>query len=185
MKKLLLIALLLVSVQASAQKNTSQSYIAQFKDDAIRIMHASGVPASIILAVAMHESGNGNSKIAQNLNNQFGVKGYNKTTYVTAKNKKVSTFYKHYDSVLESFEDFARIMTQRKQFSKLAATLTSFDYTGWAKGIQKAGYCSSRRWSKDVLGIIKKYQLNTFDMVQPTDQAALIPADIDKDVNNN
>jgi len=186
MKKLLLLAAaLLVSVQASAQKNTSQSYIEKFKDDAIRIMHASGVPASIILAVAMHESGNGNSKIAQNLNNQFGVKGYNKTTYVTANNKKVSTFYKHYDSVLESFEDFARIMTQRKQFSQLAEKLSSVDYKGWAKGIQRAGYCSSHRWSKDVMGIIQKYKLNMFDFAtEPSTEAAVNPIDIDKDVDN-
>src|SRR6201996_3477829 len=108
MKKLVLIVALLASaLAASAQKNTSQSYIEKFKDDAIRIMHESGVPASIILAVAMHESANGNSNIAQNLNNQFGVKGYNKTVYKTQKNKKVSTFYKHYNSVMESFEDFA------------------------------------------------------------------------------
>jgi len=168
MKKLLLIALLFVSVQASAQKNTSQSYIEKFKDDAIRIMHESGVPASIILAVAMHESANGNSKIAQSLNNQFGVKGYNKTVYTNPKNKKVSTFYKHYDSVMESFEDFARIMTQRKQFSMLAATLTNVDYTAWARGIQKAGYCSSHKWATQVLAIINKYQLNTFDSVPAT-----------------
>jgi flagellum-specific peptidoglycan hydrolase FlgJ len=184
MKKLLLIALLFVTVQASAQKNTSQSYIEKFKDDAIRIMHASGVPASIILAVAMHESANGNSKIAKDLNNQFGVKGYNKTTYTTAKNKKVSTFYKHYDSVMESFEDFARIMTQRKQFSKLAATLTNLDYTAWARGIQKAGYCSSHKWSKQVLAIINKYQLHAFDSSQPPAEAAVNPIDVDQDVNN-
>lgn len=184
MKKTILIALLLVSVQASAQKNTSQSYIDKFKDDAIRIMHASGVPASIILAVAMHESANGNSKIAQNLNNQFGVKGYSKTVYTTAKNKKVSTFYKHYDSVMESFEDFARIMTQRKQFSKLASTLTNLDYTAWAKGIQKAGYCSSHKWSKQVLTIINKYQLNTFDSAEPEAEAAVKPTDKDNDVDN-
>jgi len=184
MKKLLLIALLFVSVQASAQKNTSQSYIEKFKDDAIRIMHASGVPASIILAVAMHESANGNSKIAQSLNNQFGVKGYSKTVYTTAKNKKVSTFYKHYDSVMESFEDFARIMTQRKQFSKLASTLTNLDYKAWAHGIQKAGYCSSHTWSKDVLAIINKYQLNTFDSTEPASEAAVNPADGGRDVDN-
>ncbi|WP_448701819.1 glucosaminidase domain-containing protein [Mucilaginibacter sp. AW1-3] len=180
MKKLLLIALLLVSVQASAQKNTSQSYIDKFKDDAIRIMHASGVPASIILAVAMHESGCGNSKIAQNLNNQFGVKGFNKTVYTTSKNKKVSTFYKHYDSVMESFEDFARIMTQRKQFSQLAERLSNVDYKGWAKGIQKAGYCSSHTWSRDVLAIIKRYQLNAFDLSPSTTDAAVNPIDIDR-----
>src|ERR1700743_636496 len=114
MKKTILVTIFLISAIAASAQNTSTSYIEKFKDDAIRIMHESGVPASIILAVAMHESANGNSNIAQNLNNQFGVKGYNKTVYKTQKNKKVSTFYKHYDSVMESFENFARIMTQRK-----------------------------------------------------------------------
>ena len=61
MKKLLLVTLVLLSAMAaSAQKNTPQSYIEQFKEDAIRIMHETGVPASIVLGVAMHESGCGN-----------------------------------------------------------------------------------------------------------------------------
>src|ERR1700744_942144 len=111
MKKLLLILTLLISSLAVSAQNTSQSYIEKFKDNAVRTMHESGVPASIILAVAMHESGNGNSNIAQKLNNQFGVKGGG--TYIYYKNnKKVITPYKKYDSVLESFQDFARIMTE-------------------------------------------------------------------------
>lgn len=184
MKKLLLIVLLLVSVQASAQKNTSQSYIDKFKDDAVRIMNESGVPASIILAVAMHESGNGNSKIAQNLNNQFGVKGAQSVTYKTNK-KRVTTFYKHYDSVLESFEDFARIMTQRKQFSALAAKLSSVDYQAWAHGIQHAGYCSSHKWAAQVLNIINKYQLNSFDAAPKPQQELVNNLPADWDVENN
>ena len=56
MKKILLITTLLIStLAASAQKNTSQSYIEKFKDDAVRIMHETGIPASIVLGVAMHE----------------------------------------------------------------------------------------------------------------------------------
>ena len=46
-------------------------------------MHESGVPASIVLAVAMHESANGNSHIAKKLNNQFGVKGYDTHVFIT------------------------------------------------------------------------------------------------------
>ncbi len=141
MKKLLLFTLLLVSaLLVSAQKNTPQSYIEQFKDDAIRIMHETGVPASIVLGVAMHESGCGNSALAQNLNNQFGVKGNSHTVYYRH-NKKVSTSYKKYESVYDSFQDFARIMTERPEFSGLASSLTHFDYAGWALGIQR-GYAA-------------------------------------------
>src|ERR1700712_459096 len=129
MKKIILITILLVSSLAvSAQKNTSQSYIEKFKDNAVRIMHESGVPASIILAVAMHESANGNSNIAKKLNNQFGVKGYDPHVYYN-NNKKVKTYYRRYDSVMDSFQDFARIMTKRKQFSHLSETLSHYDYT--------------------------------------------------------
>ena len=167
MKKILLIACLLTSaLAASAQKNTSQSYIEQFKDNAISIMRETGIPASIILGVAMHESGNGNSKIAKNLNNQFGVKGGGGAVYYSNK-KKVRSAYKRYDSIMDSFADFARIMTERKQFSHLATNLTQYDYEKWVKGIQRAGYASSRKWGSQVLGIIRKYELNELDQQAP------------------
>jgi flagellum-specific peptidoglycan hydrolase FlgJ len=171
MKKIILIVSLLVSSLAGSAQNTSQSYIEKFKDNAVRIMHESGVPASIILAVAMHESANGNSNIAKKLNNQFGVKGYDAHVYYN-NNKKVKTYYRRYDSVMDSFQDFARIMTERKQFSHLSETLTHYDYTAWAKGIQRSGYCSSRKWASQVLTIIKKYNLNAFDE-NPNDQQQL------------
>lgn len=163
MKKLVLVTMMLASAfLAVAQKNTPKSYIEQFKDDAIRIMHQTGVPASIVLGVAMHESGCGNSTLAQNLNNQFGVKGGGGSVFYKHK-KKVVTKYKRYESVYESFQDFARIMTERSEFADLAGRFTHFDYTGWAKGIQKRGYCSSHKWSAQVLSIIKRYQLYNFD----------------------
>lgn len=164
MKKLVLFTLLLFPfLMASAQKNTPQSYIDQFKEDAIRIMHETGVPASIVLGVAMHESGCGNSALAKNLNNQFGVKGGGHIVYYNKHNKKVNTAYKKYESVYDSFEDFARIMTERQEFSGLADKFTHFDYLDWAHGIQKHGYAHDRHWSKYVLDIINKYHLYLFD----------------------
>ena len=164
MKKVLLVTTLLFSTLAtSAQKNTSQSYIQQFKDAAIRIMHETGVPASIVLGAAMHESACGNSHIARSLNNQFGMKGSGVHTYTDGHNKKIRTSYKQYDSVLESFEDFARIMTEKKQFSHLSDQYSHYDYRHWAHGIQKSGYCSSRTWASQVVDIIKKYQLYMLD----------------------
>lgn len=161
MRKTLLISLLFVSIQVSAQ-NTSKSYIEKFKDDAVRIMHQSGIPASIILAIAMHESGNGNSEIAKNLNNQFGMKGYSPIVYIKRR-KKVRTMYKQYECESDSFADFARIMTEKKKFVGLASQFTHYDYAGWVHGIQRAGYASSRKWASQVIALIKKYQLNSFD----------------------
>lgn len=178
MKKTLLLTILLISALAvSAQeKNTSQSYIQKFKDNAIEIMHQSGIPASIILGIAMHESANGNSAIARHLNNQFGMKGGTTSVYYANK-KKVRSAYKSYDSILESFQDFARIMTEKKKFSHLADELTSTDYVGWVKGIQRAGYASSKKWGKQVLALINKYNLNAFDTVTDSTEFAQSPVE--------
>ncbi|WP_214073597.1 glucosaminidase domain-containing protein [Mucilaginibacter sp. dw_454] len=168
-KTLLILALLTASFGAFSQKNTSLAYIEQFKDNAIQIMHETGIPASIILGIAMHESGCGNSTIAQNLNNQFGVKGGGGAVFYKHQ-KKVRSAYKKYDSILESFDDFARIITQRQQLGRISDQLTQYDYVKWVKGIQKSGYASSRKWGAQVLGIIRKYQLNDLDQT-PAEQA--------------
>lgn len=144
MKKALFPLMLLASFFAKAQ-NTSQSYIEKYKDAAISIMHDYGIPASVTLAIAMHESASGNSHLARKSNNQFGMKGRHS--------------YKSYDSVLESFEDFARIISKRN----LSDKFDSFDYKGWAKGIQRGGYASSSKWSAQVLSLIKKFELNSLD----------------------
>ncbi len=149
MKKLILFLSLLFTCFFAKAQNTPKSYIEKYKDAAISIMHDYGIPASITLAIAMHESASGNSKLARKSNNQFGMKGRNA--------------YKTYDSVLESFEDFARMMSERKQFSHLADKFDSFDYKGWAKGIQRGGYASSGKWSSQVLSLIKKFSLNNLD----------------------
>ncbi len=165
MKKTLLIATLVIScfsAFAQTKKNTSQSYIEQFKDNAISIMRETGIPASIILGIAMHESGNGNSTIAQKLNNQFGMKGNSRSVYYKNK-KKVRTSYKKYDSILDSFADFARLITQRREKGSISSELTATEYEKWVKSIQRSGYASSKKWASQVLAIIRKYELNELD----------------------
>jgi len=49
MKKTLVIVLLMIFSLAASAQTASTSYIEKFKDDAIRIMHQSGIPASIVL----------------------------------------------------------------------------------------------------------------------------------------
>ena len=80
------------TVEAVAQQITPEAYIEQYKDAAIQYMEEYGCPASIILAVAMHESAHGNSKIARYLNNHFGIKGPNNS-------KEIRSAYKGYESV--------------------------------------------------------------------------------------
>lgn len=147
---------LFFSFHVLAQKNTAEKYIEAHKERAIKIMEKYDIPASIILGVAIHESAYGNSKLAQYLNNHFGIKGKNNST-------EIKSAYKGYESVEESYMDFVRILQERKQFSHLFDKFESYDYRNWALGIARGGYASSKTWPAQVIGIIKKYELDQFD----------------------
>src|SRR5690606_5958357 len=53
---------------------TPEEYIEMYKAIAIREMKDSGIPASITLAQGILESGSGNSTLARQANNHFGIK---------------------------------------------------------------------------------------------------------------
>ena len=155
MRKLLMFVLL-IAISTAATAQTSASYIEKYKDAAIKAMNAHGVPASLILGVAIHESGSGTSKIARHLNNHFGIKGKNNST-------ELRSAYKGYDSVEDSYNDFIGLLQRRSQFSWLFDHVGVYDYRSWALAIQKGGYAQSRTWASQVVNIIKKFKLYEFD----------------------
>lgn len=163
---------LLFASYATFGQSAAAKYIELYKDAAIRIMNENGIPASIVLGVAIHESGSGTSKIARILNNHFGFKGKNTST-------KIQSSYKEYESVEESYQDFAFLLKDRSKFRPLFEKYSSFDYYGWAKGIQRGGYASSTTWASQVLAIIKKYELYQYDN-RPADYVEQVPEPVIK-----
>lgn len=156
MKTTFWLLLLFICTSAAAQQSTASKYIELYKDAAVRQMNKNGVPASIILGVAMHESGSGTSKIAKYLNNHFGMKGKNNSS-------QIKSAYKGYESTEESYEDFIGALKRHQKFNRLFDKFSDSDYMGWALGIQRGGYAASKTWARQVIAIIKKYQLYQYD----------------------
>lgn len=139
-----------------AKAQDTDEYIAEHVEYAQGLMRDHKIPASIILAVAIHESASGNSKIAQHLNNHFGVKGPNN-------NAEIRSSYRDYLNADESYSHFVEIMETREPFNNLFAKHDQYDYKGWAYGIRSCGYARSRSWAYQVIGLIKKYELYQYD----------------------
>ncbi|MCX2573688.1 glucosaminidase domain-containing protein [Pedobacter sandarakinus] len=152
--KLVTLCLLVFSV-AFAKAQATNEYIETHLAYAQELMHEHKIPASIILAVAIHESAAGNSNIAQHFNNHFGVKGPNNSTMRSA--------YRNYESVEESYHHFVEIMESRAPFNALFEKYDQYDYKGWARGIQRSGYASSRTWAYQIIALVKKYALYQYD----------------------
>ena len=142
--------------QLLAQKPTPRSYIEQHKAVAIQYMEKYGCPASIILAIALHESAYGTSRVARHLNNHFGIKGPNNS-------KVIRSAYKGYDSIAESYADFVGLLKRRKRTQQLFDQYQPHEYEKWVRGIARSGYAHSPSWSSKVISIIRKYNLNELD----------------------
>jgi flagellum-specific peptidoglycan hydrolase FlgJ len=139
------------------QRQTPQSYIELYKNTAQQLMQETGVPASVILGIAIHESAFGTSRIARHLNNHFGIKGKNSS-------KTIKSAYKGYESTDESYRDFIDLLKRRKATQTLFGQCSSDDYNAWIAGIARAGYSVSTSWRTKILTIIAKYNLDDYDI---------------------
>lgn len=147
-----------------AQKMTTEEYIATYKDWAIQSMLEKGIPASITLAQGILESGNGNSSLAKEANNHFGIKCHTgwagKTMYID--DDAPNECFRKYENVLDSYRDHGDFLTSRSRYSK-CFELEITDYVGWAKELKAAGYATSPTYAESLINLIEKYELFQYD----------------------
>lgn len=138
-------------------KYTPQSYIKTFERQSVNLMQETGIPASIILGIAMLESGFGNSKNCVLLNNHFGIVGSNN---LKARGIKYKSRYKSYESDSASYAHFCTVIQSKPYYAKLKGTTKT---STWLKNIGRTYSRSYKNWMKRVLNLIKKYHLNQYD----------------------
>jgi hypothetical protein len=155
MTKIIILFILVVSI-LTVKAQTTNDYILAHVGYAQALMRKNQLPASVILAVAIHESAAGKSKIAQYLNNHFGVKGSNSNT-------EIKSSYKDYPTIDSSYNHFVSFLHSRPYFNILFDKYDQYDYKNWALGIQRGGYAHSRTWASQVIALIKKYELYRYD----------------------
>ncbi len=151
------------STFAADPKAARLQYIADHKEDAIREMIKSGVPASITMAQACLESSDGKSPLAVQANNHFGIKCANWVgpSYIQDDDEKDECFRK-YNTTLESYDDHSNFLKTRSRYAFLFE-LDKTDYKGWAKGLKKAGYATDPAYATRLIKIIEDYQLHLLD----------------------
>lgn len=141
-----------------------QKYIDTYKEIAIRKMHEYRIPASITLAQGLLESSSGNSALALEANNHFGIKCHKEwtgMTYIMDDDEKGECFRK-YSSPEESFNDHSLFLTSRPRYAGLF-NLDIHDYKGWAYGLKASGYATNPKYAEMLIKIIEENQLNLFD----------------------
>ena len=166
MKRKFLLLLIAIPLALTAQRITPEEYIQTYKDIAMREMREYKIPASITLAQGLLESGAGNSALAREAKNHFGIKchkGWEGETYIMDDDEKNECFRK-YKNAEESFKDHSIFLTTRGRYAALFE-LEITDYQGWARGLKAAGYATNPKYAQLLIDRIDLYDLTKYDQI--------------------
>lgn len=161
---LLIFCLITPGVFSQKTKRISPAeYIKTYKDIAIEEMHRSGIPASITLAQGMLESEYGNSMLATEGKNHFGIKCHDWTGKKMYKDDDAKDeCFRKYNSVHESFKDHTAFLQTKGRYSFLFE-YASTDYKNWAHGLKKAGYATNPSYPQLLIKLIEENELYAYD----------------------
>ncbi|MFY9154161.1 MAG: glucosaminidase domain-containing protein [Prolixibacteraceae bacterium] len=173
---LLLLAILIIQTGFAQNKQFSrEEYIQKYYPLAISEMERSGIPASITLAQGCWESQNGNSRLATEGNNHFGIKCKSEWT-----GKKIyhdddakHECFRKYSHGEASYIDHSNFLMAGSRYSFLFQ-LDPKDYAGWARGLKKAGYATDPTYADRLIKIIEDYKLFLYDEYGDNRQLAAI-----------
>lgn len=163
-----------MSISLEAQEATLE-YIKKWNEVAVAEMTEYGIPASITLAQGILESGNGQSELAKESKNHFGIKcheGWEGDRVYHDDDEKGECFRK-YDDAEDSFRDHSLFLKNRGRYAFLFEEDPT-DYRAWAKGLKKAGYATNPKYADLLIDLIERYDLHLYDQ-------AFDPADLMSD----
>ncbi len=145
---------------------TQSDYVSTWSSVAQDQQKLHKIPASITLAQGLLESGNGNSRLATEGNNHFGIKCSNWTgekIYVDDDQK--NDCFRKYGEAKDSYEDHS-VFLQKTRYASLFELEIS-DYKAWAKGLKAAGYATHPQYAEKLIDLIEKLKLTQYDIVDP------------------
>jgi hypothetical protein len=169
-KLLLLCVAFLAAAHSSAQAQTQQTraeYLEKFKGIAIAHAEKYGIPASVKMAQGMLESNNGNSRLAREGNNHFGIKCKSDWTGSTIyhDDDALGECFRAYASAEDSWIDHSEFLDKQPRYQALFS-LDPTDYKAWAQGLKDAGYATNPRYPEMLVKIIEDNQLYLLDRGQ-------------------
>lgn len=148
-----------------ASKN--QEYAERYAEYSMEQMRRYGIPASVTLAQGILESSNGQSRLALNENNHFGIKATPEWIaqggrYGLYTDDKPDEKFCSYDSVGDSYEHHSRFLKENGRYAR-CFTLAPDDYKGWTLALEQAGYATGGHYATSLQQIIERNGLQEYD----------------------
>lgn len=151
-------------VLAAQPRMSREEYIRRYKELVLESQEVYGIPASVKMAQALLESDSGNSRLAREANNHFGIKCKRDWTGMTISHDDDAKgeCFRKYASAEESFRDHSEFLDNSPRYQELFK-LDPLDYKGWAYGLKAAGYATDPNYPQRLIRIIEENRLYLLD----------------------
>lgn len=151
--------------EKEAKRRKMKAYVKLYSSYAREEMKKHGIPASITLAQGLLESDAGESRLAVENNNHFGIKCFSRscrkghcTNYTDDTHKD---FFRKYKSPSESFHAHSTLLKGARYKSLFHYKKT--DFVSWAKGLKEAGYATDPKYDQKLINLIRELELDSYD----------------------
>lgn len=148
-----------------AKRQKQLAYVQRFAALAQAEQQRYGIPASITLGQGLLESDAGESPLAVQARNHFGIKCFSRScrkghcrNFTDDSHKD---FFRVYTSEWESFRAHSQLL-QKPRYRALYR-LPAGDYQSWAQGLSRAGYATDRKYAQKLIHLIEDLDLNQYD----------------------
>ena len=168
-RKIFSFCLSILTVNAFAQSSSfdekAKVYVQKYASWAIEEQQRVGIPAAITLAQGIYETGAGESELATQANNHFGIKckkEWRGETFAHTDDAPNECFRK-YKSAKESYIDHSNYLKNSLRYAELF-TFDATNYTAWAKGLKKCGYATNPAYAQKLIKMVEDYELQQYTL---------------------
>lgn len=149
----------------SMKRKKCEDYIRFLAPAAIEQAKKYQIPASITIAQGLLETNAGDSRLAKENNNHFGIKCFSTNckrghcTNMTDDSHK--DFFRKYATISACLEDRSAFLQKGRY--KTLYSLDKKDYKGWAKGLKAAGYATAPNYAESLIAVVDAFELYIYD----------------------
>ncbi|MBC2104559.1 glucosaminidase domain-containing protein [Listeria booriae] len=152
-----------------------QEFINLLAGHAQQIQDQEGILTSITLAQAILESNWGESKLATEGRNLFGIKGEYQKDSITMPTQEfennewitIDAAFRKYPTWFESLDDHAALFLKGTSWdkTKYQGVIKAKDYKTAANALQKAGYATDPGYAEKLIELIEQRNLQAYDQI--------------------
>jgi len=159
--------------QVEAVQQEHSTFVNKVAPYAVDLGKEYGVLPSITIAQAILESDWGNSTLASQYNNYFGIKGSDPSNTKLLQTKEytdgqwvtINGRFRVYSDFRESMKDHTKLLVNGTTWNsqQYQQVIQSKDYIDAAVALQTDGYATDPGYTSKIIRIIQKYNLKKYD----------------------